>query len=75
MASAPDDGSLSLDQDTNRFLCRWGLNFRFLIQLSKTLLVELTRTHWPNRDVIVILLLLKNNETLTWGILKCSIQD
>ena len=41
MTSASDDSSLLADQDTNRFL-----NPRSLIQPSKTLPVDLTRTHY-----------------------------
>ena len=45
MVSASDNNSLLSDQDTNQFWCRRVLNPRSLIQLSETLLVELTETH------------------------------
>ena len=47
MASAPYDRFLSSDQDTNQFLVRRRLNPKSLIQLSETLLVELTRIYGP----------------------------
>ena len=42
------DNSLLSDQDTNRFLVSMeiGLNPRSLIQLSETLPIELTETHY-----------------------------
>ena len=45
MASAPDDISLSLHQDTNQFLVKAGIEPRSFIQPPKTLPVELTRIH------------------------------
>ena len=45
MISAPDNSSLSSDKDTNQFLVQTELNFKSLIQLSKTLLVKLTRIY------------------------------
>ena len=45
MASVPDNSFLLSDQDTNQFWCKQGLNPKFLIQPSETLLVELTGTH------------------------------
>ena len=44
MASTPDDGFLSSDQNINRFLCKQKLNLRYFIQPLKTLPVELTGT-------------------------------
>ena len=46
MASTPDNSYLLSEQDTNQFWCRQGLNPTSLIQLSETLPVELTRTHF-----------------------------
>ena len=42
------DNSLLSDQDTNRFLVSMeiGLNSKSLIQLSETLPIELTETHF-----------------------------
>ena len=45
MTSAPDGSSLSSDQDTNQ------LNSRSLIQPLETLPVELTGTHFSERDL------------------------
>ena len=44
MASTPDDGFLSSDQNINRFLCKQKLNPRYFIQLLETLPIELIRT-------------------------------
>ena len=46
MASTPDDGFLSSDQNINRFLCKQKLNLRYFIQPLKTLPVELTETYF-----------------------------
>ena len=46
MAFTPDDSSLLSNQNKNRFfLCKLRLNLKSIIQLSKTLLIELNRTH------------------------------
>ena len=45
MASAPDDSSLSSNQDMNQFWCKQGLNPMSFIQPSEILPVELIGTH------------------------------
>ena len=51
MASTPDDGFLSSDQNINRFLCKQKLNLRYFIQPLKTLPVELTGTKKKKKNL------------------------
>ena len=51
MASAPNDSSYHQSKTPINFWCKQGLNFRFLIQLSETLPIELTKTHYKKYQV------------------------
>ena len=71
MASAPNNSSLLLDQDINQFRFKWRLNPRSLIQLSETLLVELTETH--NHNKILSRKKKKKLNTVLFYLIKLSI--